>query len=325
MVYKPLRRMIIDQIRGYQALGETEFELGEQDAFRLKLVRHFHDRESTIADIDGYLFERRNKIFALVGPSGSGKSSVMAKVITDTLEKHKENGVVVYRFLGISPLSSNREELLKSLCAKITQKYCTTPEELLCRDITADTDEEKERRKKAELDSLNTYNGLLKLFHLCLNLALPDRRLVIFLDALDQRSGYEKKHQLNWLPGKLPPNSSIVVSCLPALDQHFSDCETHHLPVFPSNDAAAILDTWLANTRNNRNEPTPRNLTESQKTAIIDAFEKSGSLPIFLRLAYEWARKWRSDTCFAKCPEVHRTAISANRGEDVGGGDGDAV
>lgn len=59
------------------------------------------------------------------------------------------------------------------------------------------------------------------------------------------------------------------------------------IPRLPINDAVCIMNQWLATNH--------RTLTDKQRDILLDAFEKC-SLPIFLKVSFEEALRWKSYT-----------------------------
>ena len=285
MVYNHLHTIIEAQIKEFVSPGEVEHERLLQKEFRERLVEHFSGREEVLKEIDKYLTSppaplrigEGRKIFALVGASGSGKSSVMAKAITEAKQRKEFH---VYRFLGTTSRTSDVMGLLQSLCAEITGYFGTTMEELFCKGVKDDARAER-------LKALSTENGMRELFNTSLTLATPDKPIMLFLDALDQLSGAEEPGSLFWLPRELPANVACVVSCLPTLENQLSYAEVNHLDQMPVKEAGVILDAWLGS------RDCKRTLLKEQRDAIFSAFGKTG-LPIYLRLAFEAARKWHS-------------------------------
>jgi len=300
-----LRKVIEAALKEFEKPDDVAHERGLQKEFREKLLEHFVGREKPLLEINSYLHGSSTKPFVLVGASGSGKSSVMAKAISIARKEAEQTRIIAtYRFLGTTSRSSNIRSLLTSLCAEIAALYGTTPEDVFCQGNKeldelmkklkeneksgAQKDEKLEesiRIKRNEiLKDLETDNGLKALFEKCLCLAVDEKFLWIFLDALDQLSDTQ---YFPWIPKKLPSNVKLVLSCLPELEAKLAETEKHELDHLPQAEAVEILVKWLASCK--------RTLTNEQNKEVLLQAAKSG-LPIYLRLAFETARKWCSYT-----------------------------
>ena len=107
---------------------------------------------------------------------------------------------------------------------------------------------------------------------------------MLFLDALDQLSANDDVHSFTWLRQNLPPHASLVVSTteIPAGLQHASLVAVEDFPV---SDAAEVLAAWL--------EDAKRKLQPEQRQKVLSGFAQS-KLPLYLKLAFEEARRWPS-------------------------------
>jgi len=98
---------------------------------------------------------------------------------------------LILRFLGTSPDSGSLAPLLTSLCQQISIVY------------------------GKPTDTIPTvFSALLVHFKLLLELATPDRPLILFLDSLDQLSAENGAHQLAWLPDTVPTYCRVIASTL---------------------------------------------------------------------------------------------------------------
>lgn len=269
-IFEKLKAVIEEQLTNVIDEDEIEHEQQLHKEFKNKLVTHFRGRKETITSIQNYLYEpSRNKTLSLIGESGSGKSSVMAKVVQDTLERISEDSVLVHRFLGTTSNSSNVISLMQSVAGQIAQQFDTKLEDL--------TEAGNEK-------TLHEIYGMSEVFKRSLGLATSEKPVFLFLDALDQLSDTDNAKQLNWLPVELPENVKIVVSSLPELQNSLSETQTEPLPLLPKTEVSLILSTWL--------DSINRTLTKEQFDLILSK-EKS-ELPIYLKLAYEQAKEWTS-------------------------------
>jgi ABC-type oligopeptide transport system ATPase subunit len=203
---------------------------------------------------------------SVIGSSGSGKSSVMAQVVK--LNEDRE-GVVIYRFIGSTSRSTNIMSLLQSLCLQIANKFGTEDPKTLGHDEKAWSD----------------MNGLADIFRKCLALAKPEKPLLLFIDSLDQLSDTDNAKALYWLPKELPDHVSVVVSALSELEEKLSETIIAYVPILPEKEAIEILDQWLKSVN--------RQLTGDQTDLVIKSF-KITPLPLYLKLAFEKAKKWHS-------------------------------
>jgi GTPase SAR1 family protein len=271
-VFEKLKAVISEQLANAIDKDELIHESKLHSEFKSKLTEHFCGRYQILQTLNEYLNDPSEKrILAMIGDSGSGKSSVMAELIRQA-EKRYPNITIVYRFIGTSSRSSNIISLLQSVCGQIAREYNTTIE------VIAGEGREK---------SLYDLNGLTEILRKTLMLASPEKPIMLFLDALDQLSDSDNARSLYWLPRELPQNVRMVVSSLPELKPQLSSHNQVDLPVLPVEEATKILDRWL--------NSISRRLTPDQQKEVLDKFSLTG-LPIYLKLAYERVRKWASYT-----------------------------
>ncbi|XP_078676677.1 NACHT domain- and WD repeat-containing protein 1-like isoform X1 [Branchiostoma floridae x Branchiostoma belcheri] len=213
--------------------------------------------------------------FVIHGASGSGKSSIMAMLAQNAAQRFGENLVTIIRFLGTSPHSTLIHPVLQSLCLQICEVYgIEAPAERV----------------------LNNFAEIVQYLSTLLDkVSEKDRPLLILLDSLDQLSSVDRAYSLTWLPKSLPPNVHIVVSTLP---EEFdllktlkrtvrSDKSYIQVPTLSEQVGSEILDTWLSRIQ--------RCLTDKQREVILSAFSHCRQ-PLFLKLAFDEARRWKSYT-----------------------------
>jgi NACHT domain. len=266
-VWRSLGTLIRDELELARKIDQLRAEIWAHEDFGRERCRHFVGREAPLAAIAGYLAGDEAGPLAIVGEPGSGKSALMARAIEKAQETHSD-AFVVYRFIGATPASSDGRALLDLLCRQITRAYegdeSTIPSE---------------------------YNDLAVEFGKRLELATAERPLIVVLDALDQLSGAARG--LSWMPAALPVNARLVVSTLPG------ECEKALLAKHPTPDvvtvkpmssaeAETLLSRWL--------DHAGRTLQTAQRQEVLARFGRSDGLPLYLRLAFEEARLWRSYT-----------------------------
>jgi hypothetical protein len=271
-IYDFLEAIISEQINKVISPDEIEHEKSLHNEFRTRLTENFCGRYEILETLKTYLnSQQERKVLAMVGASGSGKSSVMAKAAMEA-EMGGENALIVYRFIGTSSRSSNIISLLQSVCEQIAGVFGTN--------IIALAGEGQEK-------SLYDLNGLAGILKKCLALGTAQKPVILFLDALDQLSDSDNARSLNWLPTDLPEHARVIVSALPELESKLLNHNVVHLPLLPPAEAEQILGRWL--------KAINRTLTPDQHKEVIGKFNHSG-LPIYLKLAFEQAKQWKSYT-----------------------------
>ena len=231
--------------------------------------RVFVGRQEPLGRIAEYLKRGPARPLVVHGPSGSGKSALMARAIADARIAHPQ-AVIVDRFIGAALGASEARSLLESLSRELTRSFGGD-----------------------ETSIPITYEKLVNAFPDRLALAQPQRPVIVLLDALDQLSETHEGRRLVWLPRELPPNVRIVVSTLP--DEKYqcfpelrATAQPEDLvPISPMSPAEGekILDAWLS--------VSARAVTVLQRDALLRRFRETG-LPLYFKLAFEEARRWHS-------------------------------
>ncbi|MBN1567996.1 MAG: DUF4062 domain-containing protein [Acidobacteria bacterium] len=244
---------------------ELAMEIETHDVFSRERSQVF-GRNDVLDKIADYVGAGDSRVLILLGASGSGKSAVMAQA-SERVRLSQSNAVVIRRFVGISPESSNGLALLRSLCLQIGEAYGARGEMPV------------------------EFKEVERIFHERLGLASPGAPLVIFVDGLNQLGKDDPASSLNWLSGPRPPHCRIIVSTTePAPVLRESRVLT--LSALSRADAEAALDYWL--------EAAHRKLRPDQREILLSAFDRC-SLPLYLRLAFEEARGWASYFPLKKC------------------------
>lgn len=288
---KDIMNSIKKEIENFQEQDKQTRELNSQSEFKTEKSKIFVGREEFLNKIDTYISsEDSNAPLVIHADSGSGKSALMAKVISNTQENHlKENTTLVYRFVGTSELSNSPINLLKS----IYQELSLNEElETICSEYIS----EKELNIDTVLSDEKELSKMLA--NLIENYPSEDEsKLIFFIDALDQ---FIIKDKLDWLPRSLKANTKIIISTLPDKDEYkgidylprlkqkYKDESNYlFLEPFDSSEASSMVDEYLASFK--------RTLKQEQKQKVLDAFTQSGS-PLYLKILLEEASQWASYT-----------------------------
>lgn len=265
-VYNCLERVILSEIAKIEQIDPLQREMIAHQAFAEQRARIFVGRGDILDKIEVYLKSNNSNCLAIWGKSGTGKSALMAKAIHKAKVEHP-NANLIYRFVSVTPDSSNGHLLLESLCRQISQLYGAD-------ETTIPSD----------------YIDLVQEFPSRLALTTPERPLILFIDALNQMSDADDARNLNWLPSELPSNSYFVVStvpgsCLDVMQNKLPAENIVELGGLSVKDGTSILDKWLDESR--------RTLQPEQKSHLIAQF-MGESNALYLKLAFEEARRWRS-------------------------------
>jgi len=274
-VYDNLSRIIEKQIKALKEQTPLEKEIDAHEDFRKDRAKHFISRVEILDSIKDYIHGTDNHPLAIYGESGTGKSALLAYA-SEQAKEQSPDAKVIFRFVGATPGSSDIRSLLESLCHQISDVY------------SAD-----------ESDIPAAYEELAKELPNRLALATPNKPLILFIDALDQLSETHNAKNLYWLPTKLPENVSLIVStistlpqglqeeCYRILKQKLPEDNLLELKPMSQEEGEKLLNVWL--------EVTHRTLQPKQREEILGNFKKNGN-PLYLKLAFEEARRWKAYT-----------------------------
>lgn len=318
-IWKRLAPVIEDEIARLEKIELLEKEVSDHSIFAEDRARVFVGRAPILDTISGYLGGSDRHPLAVWGESGSGKSALMAKAIAD-FRLRIANCAMVFRFIGATPASSDGRSLLESLCREITRAYGGD-----------------------ETGIPTDYRELVKEFGERLKLATSRKPLIVFLDALDQLSEVGHARNLIWLPAELPENVRLVVStasgepdtapyeCKSALERKLPSALVKLEPM-PKAEAGVLLEAWLTEAGRDLQPPQREEvlgkfaLSASAGAEDRDGSEKEHGMPLFLKLAFEEARRWKSYTTdFELTPTIpgiirqlfDRLSSDSNHGEMV--------
>ena len=279
-VYTDLK-MLIDgalasRISQCVATKELYLEVLHHASFCVSRCETFCGQEDLLSKIVSSVAAKHGMPLIVHGKSGSGKTSVMAKLAAVLKSQLGPTCKCVLRFLGTSPPSSSIREVLASVCLQICAIYNVHPPDFIQMDAT--------------LIMQYFRNQLLE------SLSLPSTEsLVVILDSIDQLSAADGAHSMNWLPKTLPNNVHILVSMLPeehnclATIQSILPTETCYIKVdaMPVSTGIDILTAWL--------EKEGRIINTAQQEIVSKAFSLCPQ-PLFMKLVFRQVVQWKSYT-----------------------------
>ncbi len=267
-VEEELWGVIERQLGQLEAVESLAREVTEHERFGADRAAFFTGRVDVLERIADYVRGSDGHPLALYGVSGSGKSAVMARAGQQAREDHPDAEVVL-RFIGATPESVDGRALLSGLCRQLSERYGADP------------------------GSVPTeFKELAEDFPKRLALATAERPLILFLDALDQLRPGDPARSLVWLPAELPEHARLIASALPgeslaSLRRRLPEGGLVELEPMPADEGGELLDLWLEDAR--------RTLSAPQRQEVLEKFEAEG-LPLYLKLAFEEARRWKSYT-----------------------------
>lgn len=265
-VYDRLAGVIRTQLQSLGALTAEELEAAAVAEFVREHTRFFTGRVAPLERIRTYLMETGRQALVIWGGSGSGKSTVLARAVQEARSDGRHGDVnVIAKFIGFAGSSDGRD-VLDDISGKIETLY------------------------GAGAGGGRSYEELVNKFPETLALAQGGTPLWLFIDALDQLSDANNVRGMAWLPDTIPDNVHIVMSTTPgdALSGLTRKLDAGHmveLAPMPVEEGEELLGKWLADAR--------RQLSGEQRSALLAAFAGC-PVPLYLRLAFEEARRWMS-------------------------------
>jgi hypothetical protein len=266
-VFQHLRLTLEEVLPRAESITSDQRDALSHSAFAAARCALYHGHESLLGELESEA-NRTDASVVILGPSGSGKSALLANWLSrHVLRKPQDR--VFYHFVGCDALSTSLHQLLARLILT-----CVTVDEAA--GVTAASTEE-----------------LVTMLPLVLKQAADSvyeqgrGRLFIVLDALNQLDNErfawlpgEEVHRLGWLPEKLPAHVKLIVSSLPGPCQTtLLSREITRIETMPLDSAAvgAILDAVLAD--------AAKRLAPAHRELIVAA--PHGANPLYLLLLLE--------------------------------------
>ncbi len=272
-VENDLKSIIDQEIESFEQKSGLERELDANREFAEERCLHFTGRQEIITKIHSYVNSNDSHPLIIHGSSGSGKTALMAKVVSELSGNNSETGpIIVSRFIGATPGSSDLRTLLGDICR-----------ELGIPRVPQDMNKLVETFRTL-LSPTEKGNGNRK------NVTASGRQIVIFLDALDQLNKADNAWMLHWLPRKLKPGVKLIFSVLE--NTHPFETASRIWPEslikigpLDRESGKSLLNAWLSD--------DARKLNNEQEAEIFRNFAKC-PFPLYLKLVSEQARIWRS-------------------------------
>jgi len=216
------------------------------------------------------------------GRSGAGKSYLLSKIMAEYLRNQCDGGVFLIRFLGTTPMSSNVQALLTSICEQLLRVYKRDDA------VPSNFEQLKDMFRRAVTEWPTS--------------EYENRPLTLILDSLDQLHDANAGRRLDWLPMTgLPGHVRVVVStlpdcldfeCLSMLKAKLGDsCGSHVVHVKPIKEHKEVLEHLL--------RMRQRTVTQEQMEHICSAIQEgmgsdATSTPLWLTLVAQAASRWKS-------------------------------
>jgi WD40 repeat protein len=258
-VEKLLKQVILAEAGKFKSRPALDLEIEAHETFAHDRAMHFTGRKTVLGAIGDHIRGGESRPLVVRGLSGCGKSAIIAKASAQA-NAEMPGAVLIQRFIGVTPDSSNGITLLHSLCEQLSRDYGVTEETPM------------------------GFQPLVVAFHDRMARATAERPLVLFLDALDQMRPDDEARSFTWLRNNLPPHVSLVVSTT-EIPVGLQSAAQVAVGDFPFGEAEEVMAGWLRDTH--------RKLQPKQREKVLNGFALSG-LPLYLKLAFEEARRWRS-------------------------------
>ncbi|CAG2228574.1 unnamed protein product [Mytilus edulis] len=248
-----------------------------------EVVQHWHasinssqpfvGRDNILSKVKEYLLSETDQPLVITGVSGSGKSSIIAKIASDVNIAIKNEDLamrtaLVFRFVGQTQNAVTAQELLYSLCnqlAFVMGKYR--------HDVPKDFKALK--LYFIEMVQRGEFGGML----------------IILIDSLDMLSTFENGHKLEWLPSRVAVNVKIVVS----VNSECKECLTRLVHKCPDNivDIIPLSNTDCENVMKVMMNKERRSVSYDQWKLVQNAFQNC-TLPLFVKIVFDEVSLWHS-------------------------------
>ena len=261
------------QTRSFTAL---EIEQQAQDWFAQQKRTGFMGQTTALGEIRDYIDGDETRALLIHGPSGMGKSALMAKAIEQAQAAgHK----TLYRFVGATPEAQDTRAIWISLFDELGVDLRSEQEK-----AAAEAGEEPQL-KAGEQESFQDFSD--RLFG---EIQRLDQPVVIFIDALDQLTNPDP---FLWLPQALPAGVKLVLSALDDLRypeesqayQTLTHRPTRRCELPPFDQADKLLEAGL--------KQANRSLQPHQWAYFNQCYAQVRT-PLYITIALQELKHWKS-------------------------------
>jgi len=301
-VYKSLSKIIEKEAGKIEYVDELEKEIDDHIAFGIDRAKFFVGRGKTLDIIKNYINYPDSYPKIIYGERGIGKSALMAKAAEEIQIEHPEAETIL-RFVGATPDSLDIKLLLKSLCVQIFKAFNFARMRRVSLSGVTGWDKSAQRKREEIIEEYKIPEEVEKLskkFYEFIVKIPRRKRLFIFIDGIDKLPETTKEKYLNWILNEFPKNIKLIVSTTSVLPDGSQDksyttisrrlpstCFSELKSMTPE-EGERLLDVWLS-------KDAGRILQPEQRKKVIDKFKDNGK-PLYLKLAYEEAKRWKSFT-----------------------------
>ena len=257
-VTEDVKRLMEEDWKEYAGLSPYEKDRRFQWDYARQKGEQFRAREDLVEEYIEKL-NHGQKLLALTGPAGSGKSTLMARLAVKLQEKGRE---VLPVFCGSTMLCNDAPDVLRYIVRYIEDQLSLEHFEDV-RENKTDDDGWTERLSEMCVQYTN----------------VSDRELVILIDAVDQLYADELRDSLRFIPANLSDKVKVVCSFLDTFHPgyHRELRETETIRPLEKQDKTAVMKGILAAAK--------RELADSVTERI--AGKKGSDNPLYLSLAVQ--------------------------------------
>ena len=249
-----------------QTLTPLQLEQQAQRRFAQHKSKNFVGQQSLRDRVASYVASTNQQPLLICGTSGSGKSSLMAKLVAE-IQENQENPVL-YRFVGATAHSSSSKDILTSLFDELNI------------DIAG----------REQKDTVEDFIQFSK--RLCHSFSTIKKDVIILIDAVDQ---LRNEDDFLWLPNKLPENVKVIISSLrdkkhPKDSLNYQILETkispeNRIELQDFESSEQLLIALLANEN--------RTLQQGQMKYFEKQFQ-TAKTPLYVYVAAQEIKSWKS-------------------------------